>query len=207
MTDHKDLSNSELHEQKNVSTAADNTLYWADGQGSGNWKPLIETAGSWTYSSNVSEVEFTDLEQFIFLQIDLVGITVSGTSDQYILAQLGNDAGYTTSSIYYSNYWASGVNDCEVLAGINTGYLRNNAPYNSMINFSSTFLTNFNKTNVTIANSQESMEDSTATQNAHVNRLHWVRESKAYNKIKLFPTVDDFSGGTIVVSGYRWFQE
>lgn len=40
MAEHKDLPDSQLHESKGVSTASVNTVYVADGSGSGSWKKL-----------------------------------------------------------------------------------------------------------------------------------------------------------------------
>lgn len=37
---HKNLTDPQLHEPKGISTAEENTVYFADGYGSGAWKPV-----------------------------------------------------------------------------------------------------------------------------------------------------------------------
>ena len=202
MTAHKDLANAELHEQKGVAESSDMQMYFSDGSGSGTWQYLLETAGSWTYSTDVSSIEFTDLDDYAFLQIDLSGIELGSNTNQTIFCQVGNDSGYTTSSIYYNNYWSSNIEDTEAIAGLSLGFFRNTAPANSMINISSTLLANFNIERYGIATSQEVMDEDTTTTGGFLQRTQFIREIKAYNKIKIFAT-DDFTAGTIIVTGYR----
>ena len=207
MTLHKDLTNSELHEQKGASTASDQQLYFANGAGVGGWKSVIETAGSWDHSTNVSSVEFTGLDNYALLQIDLIGITLDSVSsaNQHILLQVGSDSGYSTSSNYFNQYWTGNGEGMESLSGFTLGYFRNNTPDDSFLNCSSSFLTNFNIARHSIVTSQEIMIGSSFTSNSGIeNRLQWIREAETYNKIRITPVLSDFSGGSIIVSGYRY---
>lgn len=44
MTEHVDIPDDQLHEPKGISTAAANTFYVADGEGSGTWEPVGDLA-------------------------------------------------------------------------------------------------------------------------------------------------------------------
>lgn len=204
MTLHRDLANAELHEQKGISTASDNQMYISNGAGSGDWSYILDSAGTWTYSSDVSSVEFTDLGNYSLLQIDLVGITLGSPTNQYLLMQLGNDSGYTTSSVYYNQRWDETSDDTLNQSGMNLGLYRNSSPANTTINISSYLLANFNIERYTVCTGMEFMDESTTTSEGFSQRVNWVREKKAYNKLRITPVTDDFTGGSIVISGYRY---
>ena len=207
MTEHNALhtiGDSELHEDKGVASANDREIFFSDGAQSGGWHPLLETAGSWTYSTDVAEIEFTGLDEYCMLQVDLVGITLGSASDQYIGAVLGNDGGYTTSSNYFDIWWGSAANGSNSKTFLPLLYFRDNAPFNSHLNISSALICNFNTPRYTIAHSQYVGLSTTGNVLDFRSSTHWVRETVAYNKVKFITEISDFTGGSIVVSGYRY---
>lgn len=205
MTKHRNLTS--LHEDKGVAAANDRELYWADGSGSGNWKPLVYTT-SHTVSGTESSIEFTGLGEFGLVQVDLFGIEKNTTTDHYILCQLGNDSGYTTSSLYYLDFWHSNNKGSANTTGLPAAFFKDDTSLaNSGINCSTMVVTNFNVPRYTIASSSDHFLTPTTFNTGDVgDRMTFVREQKRYNKIRL---VDDigaaFTGGTIVVSGWRYF--
>lgn len=207
MTAHNALANSELHEDKGVASANDNELYWADGSGSGEWKPLVYTT-SHTVSGTEATIEFTGLGEFAFVQVDLFNIQKNTSTDHVIICQLGNDSGYTTSSIYYRDSWNSGGDASAQSTGLDAAYFKDDTGLaNSGINCSTLFISNFNIERYTIATASDHMiTPTTFNVNDVVDRVIFVREQKAYNKIKLTDTIGaSFTGGTVVVSGWRYY--
>lgn len=204
MTNHNALANSELHEMKGASTAGDSEVYFADGAGSGEWKTLIEVVGSWEHTTDTDEIIFEDIGNYCMIQVDISGITLDTNTNQNILLQLGSDSGFTTSSIYYNAWWHSGGEGTSLSNGMLLAFYRNASPANSLVNFSSTFITNFNQPRYTIATSQEAFDESTTATGGFSSRTHWVREQTAYNKLKIIPQTDTFTGGSVVVTGYRY---
>lgn len=57
MPRHKDLTGTDLHEPKGVATAANQSVYKADGAGSGDWEPEIYTISS--YITDISTASTT----------------------------------------------------------------------------------------------------------------------------------------------------
>jgi len=209
MTLHNALANSELHEDKGVASANDQELYFARGGGSGtgDWKPLIYTT-SWTYSSDTDVVEFTDLDEFAFVQIDTFNIQLDTSTNQHIRCQLGNDSGYSTSSIYYEFRWHSSGDTSSIADGLTLGLFKDDTGLaNSGINCSSTMITNFNQERYTVACLREHYLTTTTFVVSDVgSRQQFVRERKAYNKLKVYPANgDNFTGGTITLTGWRNF--
>jgi len=49
--EHRDLDGADLHEPKDVATAASDTVYAADGAGSGNWVTVAYLLGSTTINA------------------------------------------------------------------------------------------------------------------------------------------------------------
>lgn len=209
MTKHRNLSNSELHEDKGVAAANDRELYWSNGSGSGEWKPLIYTT-SHTVSGTESSIEFTGLGEFVFVQVDLFNIQKNTSTDHSIIVQLGNDSGYTTSSVYYQDRWDSASDNSGLQTGLEAGWFKDDTGLaNSGINCSTLFITNFNIARYTIATSSEHMiNPTTFNVNNVVDRMHFVREQVAYNKLRLTDNIGaSFTGGTVVISGWRHYTE
>lgn len=206
MTKHRNLGNSEFHEDKGVAAANDKELYFADGEDSGEWKPLIYTTSS---ALSGASVEFTGLGEFAFVQVDLFNVQKNTSSNHHILVQLGNDAGYTTSSVYYVDFWDSNTDLAQQFTGLTAGFFKDDtALANSGINCSTLFISNFNQARYTISTLGEHMiTPTTFNINNVCDRVGFVREQKAYNKLRLVDTIGaEFTGGTIVVSGWRHYS-
>jgi len=203
VTLHNALANAELHEDKGASTATDMQAYVANGSGSGEWaSPVVEVVGTWDYSTSVSSIDFEGLGDYAILQIDLVGVTLASNTDQYIFGRVGSDSGFVSSSVYHSSYWSSNSNGTVVATGIPLGYHRNASPA-SGLNFSSIFLTNFNIGRYKTACSQTSFDESTTTANGFYHWYTFIRNNSAMNKFQVV-TGSSFTGGSIVISGYRY---
>ena len=204
MTKHRNLSNSELHEDKGVSSANDGELYFADGASSGEWKPLIYTTSS---TMSGSSVEFTGLGEFAFVQVDSFDVQLNTSTDHSIIIQLGNDSGYTTSSVYYQDRWDSSGDGSGNQTGLELGYFKDDTGLaNSGINCSTVFIGNFNIARYTIATSGEHFITPTTFSVENVSdRVHFVREQVAYNKFRVISSIGaSFTGGTLVVTGWRY---
>lgn len=84
MAQHKNLPNSELHEPKDINTATADTVYVADGAGSGDWKSAYTTG--WEVYEDVttgsSAIALTLASTFYDLTNDGAG---SGTNTTYRL--------------------------------------------------------------------------------------------------------------------------
>lgn len=132
------------------------------------------------------------------------------TTDHHILCQLGNDSGYTTSSSYYRDYWDSGFDAAEQHTGLTAGYFKDDTGLaNSGINCSTLFIANFNVARYTIATLGEHMiTPTTFSVNNVADSIQFVREQVRYNKLRLVDTIGAaFTGGTVVVSGWREYEE
>jgi hypothetical protein len=202
LTKHRDLGNSELHEDKGVASASDYELYFADGAGSGEWKPLLYTESK---ALTGSSVEFTGLGEFAFVQLDLFNVQKNTTTNHMILCQLGNNSGYTTSSSYYSDFWDSGGDSSSAQTGLSAGFFRNDTGLvNNGINCSTLFISNFNQARYTISVTGQHMLGSSFNVANVGDFVEFVREEKAYNKLKLVDTIGaSFDGGTAVLTGWR----
>ena len=204
MTLHNALANSELHEDKGASTATDMQTYIADGSGSGAFGSVLEVAGTWDYSTLVTSIDFEGLGDYALIQIDLVGVTLSSNTDQYIFARLGNDSGYKSESLYHHTFWDSNNVDTTVTSGLCVAVHRNSSPANGL-NFSSTLITNFNVARFKTAQSQELFDESRTTTAGYRNREHFVRWTEAANKIRLQTELgSSFTAGSVIISGYRY---
>jgi len=206
MTLHNVLANAELHEDKDVSTAADGEVYFSDGAGSGDHSPLVATAGSWTYSSDTTSIEFTGLDDYAILELTLSDIQLDSETNQNIVLQVGSDAGYTTSSVYYGNSWHSGGENTTNTNGLVLGdYKTSTSPFISFINASTSLITNFNVERYLISATHQMFPDTTSTTAAWRNRIGWVRERAKYNKIRIrSDNLDNFTAGSITVGGYYY---
>jgi hypothetical protein len=202
VTKHRDLGNSELHEDKGAASASDMELYFADGTGSGEWKPLLYAESK---ALSGSSVEFTGLGEFAFIQLDLFNIQKNTTTNHHILVQVGNDSGYTTSSSYYTDYWDSGGDGTDQLTGFIAGWFKNDTGLDSSaINCSTLFITNFNKERYSVSTTSEHMIGTSFSANNVADRVGFIREQVNYNKLRLVDTIGaSFEGGTAVLTGWR----
>lgn len=98
---HSTLSSSELHEPKGAATADANTVYVADGAGSGNW--LQAPTGFLNYTDNVTGVTLTTPTSFTLVNVPS---DTHGTQRQYT----HNNAGrltYTGSATISTKLFAT----------------------------------------------------------------------------------------------------
>ena len=203
MTLHNALANSELHEDKGVAEATDMEAYVSDGGGSGAWaSPVVEVVGTWDYSTDVSSIDFEGLGDYALLQIDLVGITTDSATNQWVHVRVGNDSGFENSSVYHCTYWDSHNVGNSLLSALGLGLYKNSTPA-AGLNFSSCFLTNFNIGRYKTAVVQASWDESTTTPTAFRKYDWFIRNNEAMNKLRIACS-NDFTGGSIVISGYRY---
>jgi hypothetical protein len=92
---HAALTGSNLHEPKGAAEASANTVYRADGAGSGSWEAPLKLIERRTFSGLTSE-EFTGLSGYRALWITIEGVTFSSSSIPII--QVGTSGTYRTST-------------------------------------------------------------------------------------------------------------
>lgn len=79
MVEHVAISDPEIHEPKNISTATTNEVYVADGAGSGSWVSLNPYAG-WRYSNIGTGTTFTTPTAYTLVNVTS---TSSGTPKDF----------------------------------------------------------------------------------------------------------------------------
>jgi hypothetical protein len=94
-TTHSTITDPNIHEPKGAASADANTVYRADGAGSGNWDAPLELIERRTLSGLTAE-EFTGLSAYRNLYIIAEGYTL-GASASYLLVQVGTSGAYRTS--------------------------------------------------------------------------------------------------------------
>lgn len=98
---HSNLTGHQLHEPKGVSTAEENTVYIADGNGSGKWKHMTFSAMEFELTT-VSETALKDPPAVVELKHDGIARNTKGSLDS------------TGSSVEDSNFKELAV-ECEQL--------------------------------------------------------------------------------------------
>lgn len=77
---HKNLTDPQLHEPKGVSAASEGTVYFADGNGSGEWKPVAFDLVDFD-ASPVPAAIFDDEPEVIALDSSGVAVITNGELD------------------------------------------------------------------------------------------------------------------------------
>ena len=112
-TTHSTITDPNIHEPKGVASADANTVYRADGAGSGNWEAPLKLIERRTLTGLTAE-EFTGLSAYRNLYIVAEGYTL-GSGAAYLLVQVGTSGAYRTSG-----YITMHNNDASTLENPNT---------------------------------------------------------------------------------------
>lgn len=195
MVDHAALTGSELHEWKGAAAASDNTVYVADGAGSGNWEHILTETNSADFDDTVTSYDIEGLGDFAFLRV-VVPCVRSGSNDNtWFYFQVGDNGGFTTSSVYYTTYHNnSGFAN---LHGYSQAYLGFTYTSDPSAEQSITFnIANFNKPYYSLGYSDPTF------QNSVNSPVFFIREQKAYTKIRFWHARTMFTG-IISVLGIR----
>lgn len=94
-TTHSTITDPNIHEPKGVASADANTVYRADGAGSGSWEAPLKLIERRTLSGLTAE-EFTGLSAYRNLYIVAEAFTL-GAGSQHLLVQVGTSGAYRTS--------------------------------------------------------------------------------------------------------------
>jgi hypothetical protein len=114
---HKNLTGSDLHEPKGISSAGTGTAYFADGAGSGNW---VDPGGS-VYGETIVTNNSTTQNMTIatdttlntdsdYVKVDS-GVWTAGLNDGVTFNTSNDYLEIATSGVYVLSFWASFVND------------------------------------------------------------------------------------------------
>lgn len=114
---HASLTGASLHEPKGVASAAANTVYVADGAGSGAWEDISTSsvAGRWDLiatvsGSNVSSLNFTGFNPSLYKDYKLVIQTITPATDAVLWLRTSTNGGssYFAGSTDYWYYTITG---------------------------------------------------------------------------------------------------
>ena len=126
MPKHEALTGSNLHEPKGVASAADNTVYTADGTGSGAWEVIFEEQ---TQLLSGTSSTITGLGDYAVIYITTPEISSSSNNNRWWEMQFGNSGGITSSAIYYSCGWFyAGIEDHPSESSLRFGLSYTSAP-------------------------------------------------------------------------------
>lgn len=106
MVTHSTITDPEIHEPKGVAEAAANTVYRADGAGSGTWEAPLKLIERRALTGATSE-EFTGLGNYRYLILAIESVTLS--TPEYLLAQYSTASTYRTSG--YLNTFVGGTSN------------------------------------------------------------------------------------------------
>lgn len=100
MVAHRDLTGADLHEPKGVATASIDTIYVADGSGSGSWKKVEATSLSGTSIKNLNKFHVSGYFQNMNTASTSIYIPVRADTrllQVYVTQQSNNSANITLS--------------------------------------------------------------------------------------------------------------
>lgn len=194
---HASLTGTQNHEPLDVSSATNNQLRFADGDGSGDWKVLFQKS-EWNYSTPVSAVEFTSISDFNEIVIWYHDVIQSSSTGLYL--QLGdNISDYRTTSGDYK--WSrEGQTDGSDASVADTGFMIADGKYHTGY----IKLVNFNKIGLTLINGLTHVANTSFGAGGAETRAVNGKMTTADNYDKLrfnFENAGNFSGGRIVVIG------
>ena len=195
MTKHEALSGAQIHEWKGASSADDNTVYVADGAGSGSWELLFEETNTADFNGTSSTVDVEGLGDYAAIRVTVPCIRSASNDNTWFYFQAGNDTGFTTSTVYYSYYHNNST--FASLQGYSQAYLGftyTSAPSTEQsISF---FISNFNKPYYSVGYSSPAFLSTPQTPS------FFIREQKAYNKIR-FTHARVIAAGAVSVLGLK----
>jgi hypothetical protein len=105
--EHSTLTGSQLHEPKGVTTAAENSVYVADGAGSGSWTPIITSPsfGEMTITSNLAP--FTCAANNTYEHLVNTGWAAGLSADVTVNADdVQDNIVFATTGTYSVQFWA-----------------------------------------------------------------------------------------------------
>lgn len=207
MTDHNALGNSELHEPKGVASASDGQVYVADGAGSGTWEYLYTEQNYGAISTGTS-FDLTGLGDYAAIYITMPNISSDTNTDHSWSLQFGNAGGLTTSAVYFSTIWdygaytGSGSYGAETSLRGGQSFTRTPGVYCHQSN--NYLFLNFNKPRYTVGGGVSNM-GLFRFANAFIKPgcCFYVREEKAYDRLRLTTSVYNLAGGDIRVMGLK----
>ena len=200
---HAGLTGDDLHEPKGVAEASANTVYRADGAGSGSWEAPLKLIERRALTTNTAE-DFTGLSTYRHLIFIIESISFGTPTTEAILLQVGTSSAWRTSG-----YYTSAINDLLDTANLSTAGLlvgRGSSIYGhgfgviEISNFNTTYPTSslsyFNTNNVNRINSSSSGAPYPG------NYMSIYPTAEAHEKLRLTtPSGDTMTDGYLTLYG------
>ena len=194
---HAALTGSNLHEPKGVAEASANTVYRADGAGSGDWEAPLNLIERRALSGLAAE-EFTGLSTYRSLWLVVEGWTWSATSTIPII-QFGTSGAYRTSG-----YLTSVLNNTTDLLNVTTAGAMITHTLSVDDGFANVQIMNFNSSTHPTSAQSESVQCSVNLIGSASSPGTYYR----YDCTSIYPTVEAHekikvttTGGTATCSG------
>ena len=200
MPKHEALTGANLHEPKGVASATDNTVYTADGTGSGAWEVIFEEQ---TQLLSGTSSTITGLGDYAVIYITTPEISSSSNNNRWWEMQFGNSGGITSSAIYYSCGWFyAGIEDHPSESSLRFGLSYTSNPGAYVEQSVNLLFINFNKEAYTVGGGVSSLNRSQFAAGLGRQFAYYAREEKAYDRIR-FTWTESLADGTFGVMGLK----
>lgn len=117
--EHKDLSGSSVHEPKGIATAATNTVYTADGSGSGTWSDPVGSINNKNLLFLAVKMDDISSASSVFIPVPLASKVTKIT--------VVTDAAYTGTNVITAQVVPSGSSTGTSVTGISISCVGTNA--------------------------------------------------------------------------------